>query len=109
MELVHENIQLRGVEKAAVLFLCMQEERGSSLMSDLSEDEIHLLGQIVNHYQDPADTSYDFASLLADVHEHGHDLVEAVVLLQPRDRAARVEPSGIGEDGGSAHAAPSIR
>lgn len=45
MELVHENIQLRGVEKAAVLFLCMQEERGSSLMSDLSEDEIHLLGQ----------------------------------------------------------------
>ena len=31
--------------------------------------EIHLLGQIVNHYQDPADASYDFACLLADVHE----------------------------------------
>jgi tRNA-2-methylthio-N6-dimethylallyladenosine synthase len=31
--------------------------------------EIHLLGQIVNHYQDPEDAGYDFARLLADVHE----------------------------------------
>ncbi len=31
--------------------------------------------------------------LLADVHEHGDDLVEAVVLLEPGDRAARVEPA----------------
>src|SRR6185312_10633695 len=43
--------------------------------------------------------------LLSDVHEHGHDLVEAVVLLEPRDRAARVEPAGIGEHGGAGHAA----
>jgi tRNA-2-methylthio-N6-dimethylallyladenosine synthase len=31
--------------------------------------EIQLLGQIVNHYQDPEDSDYDFARLLADVHE----------------------------------------
>jgi tRNA-2-methylthio-N6-dimethylallyladenosine synthase len=31
--------------------------------------EIQLLGQIVNHYRDPHDASYDFARLLADVHE----------------------------------------
>jgi len=31
--------------------------------------EIQLLGQIVNHYQDPDDPACDFAQLLADVHE----------------------------------------
>jgi tRNA-2-methylthio-N6-dimethylallyladenosine synthase len=31
--------------------------------------EIHLLGQIVNHYRDPEDASYGFARLLADVHD----------------------------------------
>lgn len=48
MQLVQDNIQLRGVEKAAVLFLCMQEERGSSLMSELSEDEVHMLTQAMS-------------------------------------------------------------
>ena len=33
------------------------------------------------------------SSVLADVDEHGDDLVEAVVLLQPGDGAARVEPA----------------
>ena len=46
--------------------------------------------------------------ILADVHEHGDDLVEAVVLLQPCDRAARVQPARVGEHRGSGHAAPSI-
>jgi tRNA-2-methylthio-N6-dimethylallyladenosine synthase len=31
--------------------------------------EVHLLGQIVNHYRDPENADYDFARLLADVHE----------------------------------------
>jgi tRNA-2-methylthio-N6-dimethylallyladenosine synthase len=31
--------------------------------------EVHLLGQIVNHYRDPENAAYDFARLLADVHE----------------------------------------
>ena len=45
--------------------------------------------------------------LLADVDEHGDDLVEAVpVLLQPREDAARVEPARVGDDRGPAHAAP---
>ena len=48
--------------------------------------------------------------LLADVDEHGDDLVEAVpVLLQPGEDAARVEPARVGDDGGAAHAAPSRR
>ena len=38
---------------------------------------------------------------LADVDEHGDDLVEAVVLLEPGDGAGRVEPAGVGEDGGA--------
>ena len=45
--------------------------------------------------------------LLADVDEHGDDLVEAVpVLLQPREDAARVEPARVGDDRRPAHAAP---
>ena len=47
--------------------------------------------------------------LLADVDEHRDDLVEAVVLLEPGDRAARVEPAGEGQDRDLAHAAPSSR
>src|SRR5262249_1234707 len=47
--------------------------------------------------------------LLADVDEHGHDLVVAVELFQPGDDAGRVEAAGVGEDGGLAHAAPSRR
>ena len=31
--------------------------------------EVHLLGQIVNHYQDPGDPAHDFAWLLRRVHE----------------------------------------
>lgn len=34
---------LRSIEKAAVLFLCLQQERGADLMGDLDEEEIHLL------------------------------------------------------------------
>ena len=45
--------------------------------------------------------------VLADVDEHGHDLVEPVVLLEPGDGAARVEPTGEREDR-RAHAAPSM-
>lgn len=36
-------IKLRGVEKAAVLFLCLQQDRGAKLMQDLDDEEIHLL------------------------------------------------------------------
>lgn len=36
-----EQIALRGVEKAAILFLCLQESRGSELMQQLDESEIH--------------------------------------------------------------------
>jgi flagellar motor switch protein FliG len=36
-----DDTPLRGVEKAAVLFLCLQEERGSELMQRLDEREIH--------------------------------------------------------------------
>ncbi len=36
---------------------------------DTGRKEIHLLGQIVNHYRAPDDATYDFAELLADVHE----------------------------------------
>ncbi len=35
--------RLKGSEKAAVLFLCLGEERGSALMKDLSETEIRSL------------------------------------------------------------------
>src|SRR5262249_17012054 len=45
--------------------------------------------------------------LLADVDQHRDHLVVAVVLLQPRDRAARVEPARVGEDSGLAHVSPS--
>src|SRR5947208_3398407 len=45
--------------------------------------------------------------LLADVDEHRDHLVEAVVLLQPRDRAARVEPARVGEHCRLAHVSPS--
>ena len=42
--------------------------------------------------------------LLADVDEHGDDLLEAVpLLLQPREDAARVEPARVGDDRGSRH------
>ncbi|MFD2739544.1 flagellar motor switch protein FliG [Sulfitobacter aestuarii] len=40
MKLAHDDIQLRGVEKAAVLFLCMGEERGSEMMKMMSTSEI---------------------------------------------------------------------
>ena len=44
--------------------------------------------------------------LLADVDEHGDDLVEAVpVFFQPADDAARIEPTREGDHCGSAHAA----
>lgn len=45
MNLVQDNITLRGPEKAAVLLLCLEEEKGSSLMRDLSEDEVQILTQ----------------------------------------------------------------
>ena len=45
--------------------------------------------------------------LLADVDEHGDDLVEAVpVLLEPGEDAARVEPARVRDDRRPAHAAP---
>jgi len=34
------KVHLRGVEKAAILFLCLEEERGSRLMQELDEGEI---------------------------------------------------------------------
>jgi tRNA-2-methylthio-N6-dimethylallyladenosine synthase len=36
---------------------------------DSGRKEVQLLGQIVNHYRAPDDAAYDFAQLLADVHE----------------------------------------
>jgi len=40
---------------------------------------------------------------LADVDEDGDHFLEAVVLLQPRNRAARVETARVGEDGDAVH------
>ena len=45
--------------------------------------------------------------VLTDVHQDGDDFIEPVVLLEPRDRAARVEPARVGEHGGPAHVSPS--
>jgi hypothetical protein len=44
--------------------------------------------------------------VLPDVDEHGHDLVEAVVLLQPCDRTARVQPARVGENGSPHQVSP---
>ena len=47
----------------------------ADILADVAEaiasgrKEVHLLGQIVNHYRDPENADYDFAQLLADVHE----------------------------------------
>jgi len=47
----------------------------ADILADVAEaaasgrKEVHLLGQIVNHYRDPEGAGYDFARLLADVHE----------------------------------------
>ena len=46
--------------------------------------EVHLLGQIVNHYRDPDDAGYDFARLLADVHEVAG--VERIRFASPHPR-----------------------
>jgi tRNA-2-methylthio-N6-dimethylallyladenosine synthase len=46
--------------------------------------EVHLLGQIVNHYRDPEDATYDFARLLADVHEIAG--VERIRFASPHPR-----------------------
>lgn len=40
MQMSIEQIPLNGVEKAAVLFLCMGEERGSGLMEKMPRSEI---------------------------------------------------------------------
>lgn len=45
MKYTPEYVSLRGVEKAAVLFLCVGEERGSELMSQLDEAEIQQITQ----------------------------------------------------------------
>lgn len=39
MEAHDETIHLKGVEKAAVLFLCLPEEKGTDMMRQLSEDD----------------------------------------------------------------------
>jgi tRNA-2-methylthio-N6-dimethylallyladenosine synthase len=46
--------------------------------------EVQLLGQIVNHYRDPDDASYDFARLLTDVHEVAG--VERIRFASPHPR-----------------------
>ena len=43
MEIHEETVHLRGVEKAAVLFLCLQEGEGSKLMKELGEDDTRAL------------------------------------------------------------------
>ena len=48
MKYVPEHVSLRGVEKAAVLFLCVGEERGSALMRQLDEDEIQQITQAMS-------------------------------------------------------------
>jgi len=48
MKYVPEHVSLRGVENAAVLFLCIGEERGSALMSQLDEAEIHQITQAMS-------------------------------------------------------------
>ena len=47
--------------------------------------------------------------LLADIPEHGNDLVEAVVLFQPADRAGGVQPTGIAKDRSPTHLISSSR
>jgi len=46
--------------------------------------EVHLLGQIVNHYQAPDDPACDFARLLAEVHEVGG--IERIRFASPHPR-----------------------
>ncbi len=48
MKFVPDHVQLRGVEKAAVLFLCIGEERGSALMRQLDEVEIQRITQAMS-------------------------------------------------------------
>lgn len=48
MKFVPDHVHLRGVEKAAVLFLCIGEERGSALMRQLDEVEIQRITQAMS-------------------------------------------------------------
>ena len=48
MKYIPENVSLRGVEKAAVVFLCVGEERGSELMRQLDEAEIQQITQAMS-------------------------------------------------------------
>ena len=43
MKLPPDDIRLRGIEKAAILFICLGESRGSDLMRQLSTPEIQAL------------------------------------------------------------------
>lgn len=43
MKLPPDDIRLRGIEKAAILFICLGESRGSELMRQLSTPEIQAL------------------------------------------------------------------
>ncbi|WP_134680625.1 flagellar motor switch protein FliG [Paracoccus ravus] len=43
MDTTPDILRLKGIEKAAVLFLCLQEEQGSSLMAELDDEDIHAL------------------------------------------------------------------
>lgn len=64
----------------------------ADILADVSDaaasgrKEIHLLGQIVNHYQAPDDASCDFASLLEAVHEVSG--VERIRFASPHPRHA---------------------
>lgn len=48
MKYVPEHVSLTGVEKAAVLFLCVGEKRGSDLMRQLDETEIQQITQAMS-------------------------------------------------------------
>lgn len=48
MKYVPEHVSLTGVEKAAVLFLCVGEKRGSDLMRQLDEAEIQQITQAMS-------------------------------------------------------------
>ena len=48
LQLAAEEIPLTGVEKAAVLFLCIGEERGSVMMKKMARSEIQAVIQAMS-------------------------------------------------------------
>ena len=96
----------RRHERVLALVQRVREDRSRALLVGerlLAVDEEDIVGV---RGPRPRDRLLE-VELLADVDEHGDDLLEAVpVLLQPGEDAARVETARVGDDGGAAHVTP---